>query len=86
MIYKTIGILAAMLTSMGFIPQIIKSYRIKETKDLSVLMLFIIACGTLLWIIYGSSIGDMIVVAANTITFSTAVILLIMKKLYNGDH
>ena len=86
MIYKTIGILAAFLTSTGFIPQIIKAFTIKEMKDISLITLLIIFIGTLLWIIYGLSIMDPIVITANTITCSTAAILLTMKKIYNGDH
>jgi len=86
MLFKTIGIIAALLTSIGFIPQIIKTFMLKETKDLSLVMLLIIATGTFLWIIYGISIGDPIVTGANSITFSTTAILIIMKKIYNGDH
>lgn len=86
MIFKTIGIIAALLTSTGFIPQIIKTLAIKETKDISLMMLLIISLGTLLWIIYGLSIGDTIVTIANLITFTTTITLLIMKKIYNGEH
>jgi MtN3 and saliva related transmembrane protein len=86
MLFKTIGILAALLTSIGFVPQIVKTFMLKETKDISLIMLLIIASGTFLWIIYGWSIGDPIVTGANFITCSTTVTLIIMKKLYNGDH
>lgn len=86
MLFKVIGTIAAFLTSIGFIPQIIKTYRMKETKDLSLMMLMIIAVGTLLWIIYGLSINDPIVIGANFITCSTAITLIIMKLAYNGDH
>lgn len=86
MIFKTIGVLAALLTSVGFVPQIIKTFMLKETKDLSILMLSIIACGTFLWIVYGASIGDPIVVTANLITCTTTIVLLIMKRIYNGAH
>ena len=86
MYFKTIGIFAAFLTSTGFIPQIIKAIRIKEMKDVSLIMLLILFLGTLLWIIYGTSIGDPIIVTANTITCSTTVILLALKKIYNGGR
>lgn len=86
MIFKIAGLLAALLTSMGFIPQIIKTFMLKETKDLSLIMLVIIATGTFLWIIYGWSIADPIVMGANFITCSTTVTLIMMKKIYNGDH
>ena len=85
MVFKTIGIFAALLTSTGFIPQIIKAIKIKEMKDVSALMLFIIFLGTFLWTIYGLSIKDPIVIGANVLTCSTAGILLVMKKFYNGN-
>jgi len=84
MAFRTIGIFAALLTSMGFVPQIIKAIRIKEMRDVSLIMLLILFIGTLLWIIYGLSIGDRIVVTANAITCATTVILLSLKMLYNG--
>jgi len=85
MVFKTIGIFAAILTSTGFIPQIIKALKIRELKDVSILMLFIIFTGTFLWTIYGISIGDPIVTSANVLTCSTAGILIVMKKIYNGN-
>jgi len=86
MVFKTIGIFAALLTSTGFIPQIIKAIKIKEMKDVSILMLLIIFVGTFLWTIYGISIKDPIVIGANILTCSSAGILLIMKKIYNGKN
>ncbi len=86
MIFKIAGVLAAFLTSIGFVPQIIKTFFMKETKDLSLISLSVIALGTFLWIVYGLSIGDIIVVIANIVTCSTTVTLMIMKRIYNGGH
>jgi MtN3 and saliva related transmembrane protein len=85
MVFKAIGIIAAFLTSTGFIPQIIKTLRIKETRDLSLMMPLIIALGTFLWTIYGISIRDVIIITANVFTCSTAVALIILKIIYNGN-
>jgi len=84
MAFKTIGIFAALLTSTGFIPQIIKAFQTKQLKDLSLIMLLVIFFGTLLWVIYGISINDPIVIAANAFTCMLVAILLVTKKLYNG--
>lgn len=86
MLFKTIGTIGAILTSVGFIPQILKALKLKEMKDISIIMLLIIFVGTALWIVYGISIGDPIVIGANLVTCASTGILLAMKRVYNGKN
>ena len=78
-----IGIIAALLTTFGFVPQIIKIYKTKSAKDVSIMTLFQFSTGTLLWAIYGIYIGDHIIIAANIITFITVIITVILYYRYN---
>jgi MtN3 and saliva related transmembrane protein len=68
-----IGIIAALLTSFGFVPQIIKMHRTKSVKDVSLTTLLQFSAGAILWILYGIHHKDTIIIAANTITFVTVV-------------
>jgi MtN3 and saliva related transmembrane protein len=74
-----IGSLAALLTTFGFLPQIIKMIRTKSVKDISIITFLQFSLGVFLWAIYGIHIGDTIVVIANICTLLT---LLVAITLY----
>lgn len=77
-----LGLVAASLTTTAFLPQVIKSYRTKQTKDLSLPMTLILASGIFLWLLYGLLKVDVPIIAANTITFVFVSSLLILKIKY----
>jgi len=80
--YYIIGIIAALLTTFGFVPQIIKIYRTKSAKDVSVVTLFQFSIGTFLWTLYGLHIQDPIIITANIVTFVTVIIAMILYYHY----
>ncbi len=59
-----IGIVAAALTSLSYIPQVRKAWLRGSTHDLSLKMLVALTTGLLLWIGYGLLKGDWVIVAA----------------------
>lgn len=77
-----IGLLAGTCTTLSFLPQVIKTIRTKETKDLSMMMYLVLATGIFLWTIYGALIESLPVIAANAISFVLALIILILKIKY----
>ena len=83
MLYKIIAIVAALLTSSGFLPQMIKGFQTKQLKDVSTFTLLLSGTGTALWAIYGFSLGDMIIICANLFTCSTLIVLLVMQRMYS---
>lgn len=87
MIWTLIGVIAASLTSTGFIPQLIKGLQTKHLYDVSALSLVIMILGTTLWGFYGYHIGDRILIGANIFTSSTITIILFLKFHYerNGE-
>ena len=74
-----IGYIAGTLTTISFVPQVARAWKLKETRDLSFAMLLLFALGVLLWALYGIWIGSMPVIAANVITFILILVLLWMK-------
>lgn len=64
-----IGILAALLTMFGFVPQVIKMVKTKSVKDVSVITLIQFSAGGLLWMLYGIYLGDFIIIGANAFIF-----------------
>ena len=77
-----IGLIAGTCTTTAFLPQVIKAIKTKETKDVSILMIIILATGILLWTIYGLLRKDFPVILANSISFMLALFLLILKIKY----
>ena len=74
-----IGLVAATLTTSSFIPQVIKSWREKSAKDLSLGMFVIFCSGVFLWLVYGILNQDVPVILSNAITLVLVSILLVLK-------
>lgn len=74
-----IGALAAVLTSLSYIPQVKKAWPRGETKDLSFKMLIALTTGLVLWVVYGLLRGDWTIVAANTVGASLSGAVLAFK-------
>ena len=76
---QIIGLIAGGLTTVAFLPQVIKTWKSKSAKDLSLAMFFVFALGTLLWLIYGIIIQQLPIILANAITLGLASVLLYFK-------
>lgn len=77
-----VGYIAGVLTTASFIPQVIRAWKLRETRDLSLAMLLLFALGVLLWTLYGIWTGSIPIIAANVITFILILVLLFMKIKY----
>jgi MtN3 and saliva related transmembrane protein len=76
------GIVAGMLTSAGFVPQLFKAWKTKSTGDVSLWMYLITSTGILLWLIYGLIINSLPLILANAFTLVIAVSILALKIRY----
>jgi MtN3 and saliva related transmembrane protein len=77
-----VGYIAGALTTLSFIPQVVRAWKLKETRDLSLAMLVLFAAGILLWTCYGIWTGSLPIIAANVITFVLVLVLLGLKLRY----
>ena len=73
------GYLAAFLTTLAFLPQLIKTITTKRAEDVSLVTLIMFITGVLSWIIYGYKISSIPVLAANITTFILNFLILIFK-------
>lgn len=81
--FKTIiGLIAASLTTIAFLPQVIKAYKYKQTKDISLVMYIIFVLGIISWLAYGILINDLPIIMANTISLILTSTILILKLIY----
>jgi MtN3 and saliva related transmembrane protein len=77
-----IGYIAGALTTISFIPQVVKAWKMRETRDLSLAMLVLFAVGVFLWTLYGVWVDSLPIIAANMITFALILVLLFLKFRY----
>ncbi len=77
-----VGYVAGTLTTLSFVPQVARAWKLKETRDLSFAMLLLFALGVLLWSLYGVWTSSIPIIAANVITFILILVLLGMKVKY----
>ncbi len=77
------GLIAGAITSLGFIPQLVRGYRTKKLEDVSYLMPIVLAIGMTLWVIYGFLISAAAVIVANLFGITCCLILTSLKKKYS---
>ncbi len=77
-----IGLLAGSLTTISFLPQVIKTWKTKSTRDVSLQMFVLFCSGVFLWIVYGLFIGNIPIIATNIVTLSLASTILFFKLKY----
>ncbi len=78
-IVQLLGLAAGMLTTIAFLPQVIKTWRSRSAKDLSLGMFSLFCLGVTMWLAYGILVQDLPVIAANMLTLMLASTLLFFK-------
>jgi len=76
---EIIGAFAALITTLGWIPQVAKVARERRAGDISLFATGSIATGVFLWTLYALLIGSWPVILANGVTFLFVVAILGMK-------
>ena len=76
---QLIGPLAAILTTISFVPQVIQVLKTKNTEGISLGMYALFVSGVFLWLIHGIMIQDWPIIASNAVTFVLASIVLYTK-------
>jgi len=66
------GYLAAACTTLAFLPQVIRVWRTRSARDISVAMYVVMVTGVVAWIVYGLRIHSRPLVVANSVTLVLA--------------
>ena len=77
-----IGLIAASLTTGALLPQLIKVWKTKSTKDISAGMFTLTSAGVFLWFVYGVYVNNFPIIIANSLAFIQALVILIFKIKY----
>jgi MtN3 and saliva related transmembrane protein len=79
-----IGSTAAVCTTLSFVPQLIRVWRRKSARDISLSMFLLFSFGVGSWLVYGVGIGSRPIIAANAVTLVLALSILALKLKYDA--
>lgn len=77
-----IGLAAASCTTFSFLPQVIRSWKTKSTKDVSFPMCMLLLVGFVLWLGYGILIRELPIILANSVSLVIVLPMLVLKRMY----
>ena len=80
-IWKVIGALGVVFASLQLVPQVVKSLRTRQMRDVSLGLSVIVGLCGLTWLVYGIHLRDAALILANGLNLSAALILLVLKVL-----
>ena len=81
-LFNIVGYIAAIFTTISFVPQAIHTIKTKDTKGISLPMYILFTTGVFLWLVYGAYFKMIPVIIANTITLVLASVILSFKIKY----
>jgi MtN3 and saliva related transmembrane protein len=76
---EIIGLIAGALTTLAYVPQVVKVWRSRSARDISLGMFLLMNCGIALWLVYGLLIGSPGLIAANFLTLGLTAAVLVAK-------
>ena len=76
---EIMGHIGAFLSSITFIPQVVKAWQSKSVGDLSMSMMLIVFTSTLVWMVYGVSLNLLPVIICNAIIMLLSALLIYFK-------
>jgi MtN3 and saliva related transmembrane protein len=75
----TVGLIAGFITSIAAIPQLVRTLRIKHTRDISIWQPLLLSAGVALWMVYGMLINDLPLILANITPLICNIMLIVLK-------
>ncbi|MCM2359791.1 MAG: SemiSWEET transporter [Geobacteraceae bacterium] len=80
-----LGLVAGAITTASGIPQVVRAYPTKHTRDISIWQPVLLNIGMILWLIYGIALGDIPLIFANAISLLCYSALIVMKFRYRDN-
>jgi MtN3 and saliva related transmembrane protein len=77
--FEVLGLIAALFSTVAFLPQVLQTWRSRSARGLSLPMLVVLTAGVVLWLVYGLGTGQLPVILANAATLMLVGILLAFK-------
>jgi MtN3 and saliva related transmembrane protein len=81
---EIIGVIAAILTTAGFVPQLYKSIKTKKVEGVSLTMFMILFIGILFWLVYGFLIDSFAIKLANIVSGIFVFSIIVLRIIYKN--
>lgn len=78
-----LGYTAGAITSLTFLPQVIKTWKEKSAKDISLGMFLIAATNEVMWIVYGVLLKNWVIISTNAVVLCMSLIMIFFKLKYS---
>tara|TARA_B110000014_G_scaffold264090_1_gene263296 strand:+ start:152 stop:424 length:273 start_codon:yes stop_codon:yes gene_type:complete len=79
-----VGFFAGFLTTVSFLPQVLKTWKSRSTSDLSMGMLSIFSLGVMCWLVYGFLLQESPMIFWNSVTLILVLVILILKLKFDA--
>ena len=80
--YDLLGMAAGTLTTVSFVPQVIKTWKSRSAKDISFGMFLLFSLGVVLWLAYGVALQSLPIIVSNLITLVLSLGIIAMKIVF----
>lgn len=78
-----LGYAAGAITTLTFLPQVIKTWKGRSAKDVSLMMFIIAAINEVMWIAYGALLDNWVIIVTNVIVLAMSLIMIGLKLKYS---
>jgi MtN3 and saliva related transmembrane protein len=78
-----LGYSAGAITSLTFLPQVLKTWKEKSARDISLMMFVIAAINEIMWIAYGALLDNWVIILTNAVVLFMSSIMIYLKLRYN---
>lgn len=78
-----LGYSAGFITALTFLPQVLKTYKEKSARDISLNMFLIAATNEIMWVVYGFLKNDMVIVLTNVVVLVLSLTMVVFKLKYS---
>lgn len=77
-----LGYSAGAITSLTFLPQVIKTWKLKSAKDVSLWMFIIAAINEIMWVWYGILLNNWVIISTNLVVLIMSLTMIGFKLRY----
>jgi MtN3 and saliva related transmembrane protein len=86
MTVEELGYVAGLLTTIAFLPQVLRIWNTKSAHDISWTMFIVFTAGVVLWLIYGIVLHTWPLIIANVATLALALVIIVLKWRYGRQR
>ena len=85
-VFEFLGVLGSLIVCGSVIPQVIRTYKTKSARDLSITYLSTLMSGVILLTVYSFYLGDAVFIFGNTLSLISIGVLIVLKRRYHRNN